>query len=90
MQASVDRYHQMMASDIARGRGISVDKVRSDFGQGRALGAKQAKAAGLVDRVATFDDVLSDMTGGRTGKRTGVGASSLLLSQIALARAMRS
>jgi ClpP class serine protease len=44
---------------LARNRGVSEAKVRSDFGGGGMLRAEEAKAAGLVDGVATFREVLA-------------------------------
>jgi ClpP class serine protease len=40
---------------VASGRGVSSDEVRSGFGQGRILTAPAALAAGMVDRIDTFD-----------------------------------
>lgn len=61
LQSTVDKYYAMFVQDVARGRGVTVDKVRSDFGQGRMLMAKDALAAGMVDRVDTLDNVLASM-----------------------------
>lgn len=46
---------------VAAGRGISQTKVREDYGQGRVFGAREALSRGMVDRVATLDDVISGM-----------------------------
>lgn len=80
VQSIVDAYGQMFEGAVARGRGVSIEKVRSDFGQGRVLMAKQAVAAGLADRVATFDQMIDRLArgaviGGKPGK-AGIGATS--------------
>ena len=46
---------------LAQGRGVSASEVRSGMGEGRVLGADAALAAGMVDGIATFDDVLAKM-----------------------------
>lgn len=43
---------------VAQGRGVSMAKVRKDFGQARMLLAKDALAVGLIDGIQTFDEVL--------------------------------
>lgn len=62
-QASVDAAYALFVKDVARGRGVSVSDVRNGFGEGRALPAKDAKAAGLIDRIASMEDVLSKAVG---------------------------
>ena len=61
MQSRVDDYYAMFVKGVAKGRGVSVDVVRQDFGQGRVFGADQAHAAGMVNGVATFDDVVKKL-----------------------------
>jgi capsid assembly protease len=61
MQQRIDTYYAAFTRAVARNRGTNVDAVRSGMGQGRVLGAADAKQAGMVDDVATFDQVLSRM-----------------------------
>jgi capsid assembly protease len=58
MQSRVDDYYGAFTRDVAKGRKVSVDEVRGGMGQGRVLGASQAKEAGMVDGVMTFDQVV--------------------------------
>jgi signal peptide peptidase SppA len=58
-QGLTSAFYASMVKSIARGRGITPKKVEADFGQGRVLVAADAKSAGMVDRVATFEDVLA-------------------------------
>jgi signal peptide peptidase SppA len=58
MQSRVDDYYGAFTRDVAKGRNASVDDVRNGMGQGRVLGASQAKSAGMVDGVLTFDQVV--------------------------------
>lgn len=63
LQGRVDAAYAQFTKDVARGRGVSVADVRSGYGEGRALSAKEALAAGLIDRIATMDATLSRLTG---------------------------
>ena len=58
IQSRIDDYYGMFVRGVAKGRGVSVDKVRSDFGQGRMVGAADAVTAGLADRVGTLEDAI--------------------------------
>jgi signal peptide peptidase SppA len=61
MQSRVDAHYGAFTRAVARNRGVAVDAVRSGMGEGRVYGAADAKAAGMVDDVATFEQVLSRM-----------------------------
>jgi signal peptide peptidase SppA len=58
MQAMVDRYYDMFVRDVARGRAVGVETVRSGFGEGRLVGAKTAVELGMADAVGTLDDAV--------------------------------
>jgi len=66
IQTRVDEAYAKFTADVARGRGVSAADVRNGFGEGRVLPAKEAKAAGLIDRIATLDETLARATGGRS------------------------
>jgi len=61
MQGRIDTYYDMFVGAVAAGRGVSKAEVLQNFGQGRMFTAEAAKAAGLVDRVATLQEVLAGM-----------------------------
>lgn len=63
LQARVDEAYAQFVKDVARGRGVTPAAVRSGYGEGRALSAKDAKAAGLIDRIATMDETLARLVG---------------------------
>lgn len=65
MQAIVDDAYRLFVADVARGRGISPADVRSKYGEGRVLTAIDAKAAGMVDRIAGFDETVRRLSGVR-------------------------
>lgn len=50
---------------VAKGRGVTVAKVKSDFGQGGGMTATRAKAVGMVDRVESFDDTIRRLASGK-------------------------
>jgi signal peptide peptidase SppA len=58
LQQLISTAYGRMAADIARGRGVPVQTVRSGYGEGRLLDSEAALHAGLVNRIATLDEVL--------------------------------
>jgi signal peptide peptidase SppA len=64
LQSRVDDYYDSFVKAVARGRKVSVKDVQNGFGQGRMLGSKQALTAGMVDRIATLDDVIGGLISG--------------------------
>jgi signal peptide peptidase SppA len=58
MQSRTDDYYGAFTRDVAKGRKVSVEQVRGGMGQGRVLGASQAKSEAMVDGVMTFDQVV--------------------------------
>ena len=74
-QERIDAEHDRFVAAVARHRSVSASVVRSKFGQGRTLLAEPALAAGMVDRIDTFENVLAGLMGraakpsGRPGRR---------------------
>ncbi len=62
LQARVDATAEVFVHSVARNRGILDDDVTSRYGRGDVLVGKYAVAAGLADRLGSFDDLLSEMT----------------------------
>jgi signal peptide peptidase SppA len=62
IQRRVDEVYTVFLADVAKGRRVSVDTVRTDFGQGRMVTAQAALAAGMVDRVETFDAAIARLS----------------------------
>jgi signal peptide peptidase SppA len=65
MQTRVSDYYDAFVKAVAKGRGVSPDDVRKGFGQGRVVGAKQAVAERMADRVETLDDAVRRVAGRR-------------------------
>lgn len=61
LQSQVNHYDQVFTAAVARGRGVTESVVRKTYGQGRMVLAEAARAAGMVDRVGTLEEVLSKM-----------------------------
>lgn len=64
IMGSVNEAHDDFVRAVAAGRGVSLTKVREDFGQGRVVSAQRAVAVGMADRVATMTEVLAGLTAG--------------------------
>jgi HK97 family phage major capsid protein len=59
MQQVVGQFYNMFVADVAKGRGVDASTVEATYGQGRVLTARDALKAGMVDGVASFEDVLA-------------------------------
>ncbi|HYT29463.1 MAG TPA: S49 family peptidase, partial [Actinomycetota bacterium] len=64
IQRHVNAFYAMFLAAVASQRGVSVDAVSADFGQGRMVLATDAVTRGMADSVATLDQVLARL--GRT------------------------
>lgn len=51
IRKEMDDIHGVFAARVAEGRGVSVEKVNKDFGQGGVLIAADAQRVGMIDRV---------------------------------------
>ncbi len=71
LQEIVNDAYGLFVDDVARGRGVTPATVRSDYGQGRVLTANDAKAAGMIDRVATSDETMRRLMGTRAEETEG-------------------
>jgi signal peptide peptidase SppA len=54
----VEEMNDMFVGAVAKQRGASTKAINDDYGQGRCFTAKQALAAGMIDRIATLEDTL--------------------------------
>lgn len=51
VRALLDGLEEIFLQDVARGRGVPVSTVKRDFGAGGTMTGRQAKEAGMIDRV---------------------------------------
>ena len=57
-QDQVDQYYDMFLGAVAKNRGVAKALVKSDYGQGKILSAKDALKVGMVDQIRTLDEVI--------------------------------
>lgn len=61
IQSRVDEYYGDFVRTVARNRRDTQTNVREGYGQGRVMGAQAAIKANLADRIATLDQVITDL-----------------------------
>jgi signal peptide peptidase SppA len=59
IQSTVDALMDVFLADVARFRGVTPQKVASDFGQGGLLVGGDAVRAGMVDGISSLEDVIA-------------------------------
>lgn len=69
------KIHEEFVGAVAKFRGVTTARVEADFGNGRTLRAKEALQVGLIDRIATLEEVLAEL-GASAGSQTGFVATS--------------
>lgn len=62
IQERVSAMYQQFVADVAAGRRVSPDVVESTYGGGRVLNARQALAAGMVDRIESLGETMQRMS----------------------------
>lgn len=65
IQSRVDALAQVFVEAVAAHRGRAAETVLKDFGRGDVFVGKDAVAAGLADRVGTFEALMSELQAGR-------------------------
>lgn len=63
IQARADKFAEIFIADVAAFRGVSVDKVLADFGQGDMRMGADAVALGMADSVGTLEEVIAGLSG---------------------------
>lgn len=87
IQTHVDHYYDMFTQAVARHRGVSLETVEKDFGQGRIFNAEKAIANNMADGTATLEEVVHDAQQAITGiaatgrRRTALRQSALDLQK---------
>jgi signal peptide peptidase SppA len=70
IQKEVDAVGSIFVSAVSEFRGVTPEKVASDFGKGACLVAEEAQASGLIDEIANLNTVLDKMRDYPTGENT--------------------
>jgi signal peptide peptidase SppA len=77
-----EQAYERFTKAVARNRGTKQAKVKSDFGQGDMMSPEEAKAVGMIDQIATLQEVLDDevsrLNRSRSSSRARVAAAKLL------------
>lgn len=87
-QQQVDAIGNDFLRFVAKARGIPVDTVRSDFGQGRMLLAKAALAGKMIDRIDTLDATIARV--GRMARTSAAAQAAADRDALDLALSIRS
>lgn len=69
IQGDIDMYYGMFAAAVAKGRGVPVEKVRSEW-KALVYGAKEGAQLGLADQAGTFDDAVRRASAMASERRT--------------------
>jgi signal peptide peptidase SppA len=85
IQDQVDEFYSMFLTDVAKGRHAPVDAIAADYGQGRTLLARKAKAAGMVDRIDTLEATVRRLQPAKASAPRPANAAVILLSPAAIA-----
>jgi signal peptide peptidase SppA len=87
IQRMVDHHNGVFEAAVAKHRGVTVNHVQKNFGQGRMVRPKEAVAAGMADRVATLDQTIQRMQrrlGARATARAEAAARDAELRELEL------
>src|SRR5262245_14861842 len=60
VQRQIDTLAGTFVRDVAKAHGVSAATLKSDFGKGRILNARDAVAAKMIDGIGTFTDAFQD------------------------------
>lgn len=69
IQDRIDALAQVFVEDVAAYRGVAVETVLAEFGQGDMRLGATAVALGMADRVSTLEEVLAGLAGATQGGR---------------------
>jgi len=61
IQVWADKLGQIFVEDVAKNRGVTVEKVLQDFGQGDLLIGDDALKAGMIDEITTFEALIAEL-----------------------------
>ena len=85
-QEIVDGMYAEFVSNVAAGRGLSVEAVEQTFGQGRMVRPKEAHEAGMIDGIVSFNGLIEGIANQpkRVKVRSGNGNKSLAVAASAV------
>jgi len=68
MMTRCGQLYDMFTGDVATYRGVKQQDVKDNYGKGRVLSADDALKCGMIDKIATFEDVIQQMSSGTIGR----------------------
>jgi len=80
IQGQVDKYGVLFINAVATMRGVTPEKVMSDFGQGGVMLGGEAVTVGMADALGTFEGVVATLQAEHRKKTTGFVSSDLATS----------
>lgn len=86
IQRSVDLHYDRFIGAVSAGRGVPKSVVREKFGQGRMIEADRAKELGMIDGIATLNDVILGMAKSTRPNRLRQASISIGLTESAIRR----
>jgi len=69
LQERIDAAYAIFVGDLARYRDTTAAKIEANYGQGKIFYPPDALAAGLIDRIATLDEILAELAAPRRSAR---------------------
>lgn len=75
LQEFADDIYTLFVNDISSFRGVPVEQVLDRMAEGRVFMGQKAIDVGLVDGVATLDDLIAQIASGTRAPRPGAGAA---------------
>ncbi|MFP5513341.1 MAG: S49 family peptidase [Alphaproteobacteria bacterium] len=69
IRATLNAIETQFIADVAKGRGVSVEKVKSDFGKGGVLVGQDAVSAGMADKIMSYDAAFNELAAMVRNKR---------------------
>jgi ClpP class serine protease len=61
----LNQLETVMIDTIAKGRGVSADFVKKNFGKGNIMSGEAAVKAGMADRIGSLEEVLAELKDGK-------------------------
>lgn len=71
IQGMIDALADVFVAAVARNRGVTEETVLADYGQGGVFVGQAAVAAGLADRLGSFEGVIADLATRQRQQRPG-------------------
>lgn len=81
-QQQVDATYEQFNKTVARNRGVTPAHARDNFGKGRDFNAEQAAQMGLIDRVASLEQILKELGVGSGKTTVGQAAAKELTEEL--------